>query len=66
MYELLVTRVGTDKSVTEKATRPVVLIDHLESAAGRAGMEVVHIRDNVQGDVLKDGQIVAEWSVTVE
>ncbi|AHJ86449.1 hypothetical protein 40AC_86 [Mycobacterium phage 40AC] len=63
MYELTVIKVGTEKSVTEKASRPVVLIDHLESAAGRAGLDVVHIRDNIQGDILKDGQIVCEWSV---
>ncbi|AHJ86702.1 hypothetical protein CRB1_91 [Mycobacterium phage CRB1] len=63
MYTLTVTKID-GKSHTEKASRPVVLIDHLESAAGRAGLEVKHIRTNLQGDILKDGQIVCEWAVT--
>ncbi|ACE80010.1 hypothetical protein Pukovnik_84 [Mycobacterium phage Pukovnik] len=66
MFELTVTKVGTDKSVTVKATHKAMLIDHLHASAARHGLEVKHIRDDLQGDILKDGQTVAEWAVTVE
>uniref|UniRef100_A0AAU8GR28 Gp84-like domain-containing protein n=1 Tax=Mycobacterium phage BabyBack TaxID=3158877 RepID=A0AAU8GR28_9CAUD len=66
MFELTVVKVGTDKSVTVKGSHRSMVIDHLEASAARHGLEVAHIRDNLQGDILKNGQIVAEWAVTVE
>ncbi|QFP95569.1 hypothetical protein SEA_GAUGELDP_86 [Mycobacterium phage GaugeLDP] len=66
MFELTVTKVGSEQKVTVKGTHRVMLIDHLEASAARHRLEVKHIRDDMQGDILKNGQTVAEWAVTVE
>ncbi|WP_197716332.1 hypothetical protein [Mycolicibacterium hassiacum] len=63
---MTVTKVGSDQSITLKASHKMMLIDHLYASAARHRLEVAPFREYQRGDIILDGQVVAKWEVTVE
>ncbi|AWH13609.1 hypothetical protein SEA_LILTURB_92 [Mycobacterium phage LilTurb] len=66
MFTLTVRKIGSDKTGVVSASARQVVIDHLEASTKRNGFEVTWHEPGVNGDVLRDGQIVATWEVTAE
>ncbi|AXH46827.1 hypothetical protein SEA_ACOLYTE_84 [Mycobacterium phage Acolyte] len=64
MFSITVSKVGADKQATITASHRQALIDHLVASAGRHGFEVPLASHDDGGDILRDGQIVAEWEIT--
>ncbi|QGJ90986.1 hypothetical protein SEA_BIANCATRI92_88 [Mycobacterium phage BiancaTri92] len=59
MFTLTVRKIGSDKTGVVTGSHRQVVIDHLEASTKRNGFEALP-----NGDILRDGQIVATWEVT--
>ncbi|QXO13367.1 hypothetical protein SEA_TROOPER_90 [Mycobacterium phage Trooper] len=67
MYKLTVYKANSTAKAEVSGSHTTVVIDHLKASAGRNGFEVPrHMHDGMpSGDVVRNGEVVGYWEVSV-